>query len=132
MPKNAKSALQEAIKNDFSFCNVKLVKDTNNIFDATNFSEKNILRYDIQLTNTAVLSLQYTQGHFFNVRLAENICVLYRVCFKDLPYVNTITYLQRIAEIIQDCTYLGMDINLFHQELEKLITICSYWWAKYK
>lgn len=124
MPKNAKTALRDAANSCFQGFNITLSDKQENIFDMLTY-KNSLLRYDIQLTHTAVLSLQATQFHYLNIRVMDNDKVLYREQFLNPCYADALQYLNAVAEIINDSYYCEMDLQLLCDNLAKIAPMCG-------
>ena len=124
MPKNAKTALRDTANTSFQGFNITLSDKQENIFDMLTY-KNSLLRYDIQLTPTAVLAIQATQFHYLNIRVMDNDNVLYREQFLNPCYADALLYLNAVAEIINDSYYCEMDLQLLCDNLAKIANLCG-------
>lgn len=124
MPKNEKTALRDAANSCFQGFNIKLSDKQENIFDMLTY-KNSLLRYDIQLTPTAVLAIQATQFHYLNIRVMDNDKVLYREQFLNPCYADALRYMNAVAELITDSYYCGMDLKLLCKNLAKITHLCG-------
>jgi hypothetical protein len=124
MPKNEKTALRDAANSCFQGFNIKLSDEQQNIWDMKTYTNS-LLRYDVQLTPTAVLAIQATQFHYLNIRVMDNDKVLYREQFLNPCYADALLYLNAVAEIINDSYYCEMDLQLLCDNLAKIAHLCG-------